>query len=192
MVRLLTTVACLAILLGRAPDEAFAQTQVFVRVGGGTLNPDDPFATTLAYGAAAGVTVHASSFLVRLVRQSRNGNSGSDISNARTYALLDWEPTFRPAGQQQRQPFLRLGAGWLWRKPFASTWVVDLGAGLRYRLAPHLFVVGSVVDQMAKLPYQTYVTCYAGQPPAGVCVTNEIKAELQQNFGLLVDLEARL
>lgn len=188
--RITCTLTVLALAV--SPACMRAQTQAFARLGGGALNPDDPFNTTLAYGAAAGVTIGLSSFLVRVLRQSRDRNSGPDLSNPRTYGLVDWELAGRPSGAQGRQPFLRLGAGWLWRRPFASTWVADVGAGVRYRLAAHLFVVGAVVDQMARLPHETWVSCFAGGPPSGDCVTNEIKAELQQNYGLLVDVEARL
>ncbi len=187
MARVRLVAGFLALVVAGAPGPVCAQSRFFARVGGGTLNPNDPFQTTLAFGGAFGVAEHTNSFLIRVLRQSWNGNAGSDLGNARTYALLDWELAGRPVGEMQRQPFLRLGAGWLWQGPLKSTWVVDLGAGLRYRLAPHLFIVGSLVDDMARLSSQTLVAC-----SGGICTTNEIKAELQQNFGLLVDLEARL
>jgi hypothetical protein len=63
--------------------------------------------------------------------------------------------------------------------------VVDLGAGLRYLLLPRLFVVGSLVDQLAFLPSQTFAPVCSGS----VCTQLSYRGELQHNIGLLIDLE---
>ncbi len=165
----------------------------FGRLEAGALDPEDPFAVTLAYGAALGITRGSHAFLLRLVRQSRDRNSGPDIDNARTFVMADWELSLRPGGQQARQAFIRLGAGWLFRQPFQSTWALDLGAGLKYRLSPGLLLEGGLVDQMARLPYQTVTVCAApfpGLPPT--CSLYAIREKLQQNVGLLIGLEYHL
>ncbi len=164
----------------------------FGRLEGGTLNPDAPFNVTLAYGVAAGRTWRADAILFHVVRQSRDRNSGADINHARTFLLADWEHSFSAAGATERQPFVRVGAGWLFRSPFKSTWAVDLGAGLKYRLAPRLYLLGTLDDLLARLPDETFTACVQviqGLPPS--CGPARIIPELQHNFGLTVDLEYR-
>ena len=162
----------------------------FGRLEAGALDPEDPFAVTLAYGGALGVTRGEHAFLLRLVRQSRDRNSGPDIDNARTFVMADWELSVRPGG---RQAFIRLGAGWLFRHPFQSTWALDLGAGLKYRLNPGLLLEGWLVDQMARLPYQTVTVCAAPFPGLpSTCSLYAIRERLQQNVGLLIGLEYHL
>ncbi len=175
---------CVTLALALAPARASAQTFPFGRIEAGTLNPDGLFNTTLALGAALGITSHSSSFLLRLVRQSQNRNEGPDVSQGRTFVLFDWELTAKPNGPQDRQAFIRVGAGYLFRSPFKSTGVADLGLGLRYRLVRGVTMVGALVDQMAWLPYQAYSVC-----GSGICDQYAVRAELQQNVGLLVDVE---
>jgi hypothetical protein len=163
-----------------------AQVQAFGRLEAGTLNARDPFNTTLAFGGAVGITVRSSSFVLRLVRQSWNRNSGADVSDGRTFALLDWEWAGKPKGAWQRQPFIRLGAGWLFQSPFKSTGATDLGVGLRYKLASRLFVVGALVDQVAWVQPQVFTDCQAT-----ICTTTNVPEQIQHNLGLLVDLELR-
>lgn len=175
---------CVTLVLAVAPARAYAQALPFGRIEAGTLNPDGLFNTTLAIGAAVGVTTHSSSFLLRLVRQSQNRNEGPDVSHGRTFVLLDWELAAKPSGPQGRQAFLRVGAGWLFRSPFRSTGVADLGLGLRYRLGRGVTMVGALVDQMAWLPYQAYSVC-----ESGFCNQYAVHRELQQNVGLMVAVE---
>jgi hypothetical protein len=171
--------------LGAAPSLG-AQTRLIGRLEGGTLNANDPFNSTLAFGAAAGITEHSSSFLLHVVRQSWNRNSGSDVSDGRTFALLDWELAFRPSGAWKRQAFVRLGAGWVFQSPFKSALTADAGAGLRYELTSRLFIVGTVVDQVAWVRTQLFTTCLVT-----ICTTTTVPSQTQHNFGLLVDLEIR-
>ncbi|HXY69658.1 MAG TPA: hypothetical protein VEH62_09420 [Gemmatimonadales bacterium] len=176
-----------ALLLAAAPLALRGQMppRAFLRVGAGALNPDDPFYTTLAYGAAAGVGTPVGAFALQVVRQSRDRNEGQDLNNARTFVMLDWEPALRIRTIQDGQAFLRFGAGWLFRSPFRSSPAVDLGAGWRYSLAPGLSLVGSLVDQLAFLPSETLpVNC-----GAGTCTQLGYRGEVQHNFGLLIDLE---
>jgi len=174
-----------ALVLAAPPVRAQTAPRPFVRIEAGTLNPDDPFYATLAFGAAAGLPTRAGPLLLRVVRQSRDRNQGQDLSNARTFVLLDWEPPIRIRTIQSGEAFLRAGAGWLFRSPFKSSPVVDLGAGLRYLLLPRLFVVGSLVDQLAFLPSQTFAPVCSGS----VCTQLSYHGELQHNIGLLIDLE---
>ena len=167
------------------PQRFEAPAEPFVRIEAGALNPDGLFNTTMAFGGAVGLATDRNTFLLRAVRQSRNRNSGQDVSDARTFVTLDWERAFGVTRFQEGQVFVRAGAGALFRSPFKSTWTVDLGAGLRYRIVPRLFIVGALVDQLAWLPSET-----SGQicDPFS-CSTIGIRSELQHNVGLLVDLE---
>ena len=180
-------VLCVMLASLGAPRDLPGQAHAFGRIEGGTLNAGDPFNTTLAFGAAIGVSERSSSFLFRLVRQSRNRNSGSDVGDARTFALLEWELAGKPEGAMQRQPFFRLGAGLLFQSPFKTAWAADLGVGLRYRVVPRLVVVGALVDQVDWIRNQTSVDCDVIS-----CTTATVPTQTQHNFGLLVDLEVRL
>ncbi len=175
----------IAVCLGTS-SAVRAQTGPFGRLEAGTLNADDPFNATMAVGAAVGYTYRASSLMLRAVRQSWDGNSGADVAAGRTFALVEWELAGRTSGYWERQLFFRLGAGWLFQSPYKSTVANDLGVGIRYRLATRLFLVGSADDQLAWVRRQAFTSC-----EVGLCTTVIVPAQIQHNYGLLVDLEIR-
>jgi opacity protein-like surface antigen len=179
----------LALAAIAVPQAARAQSGWLARLEAGTLGPDDPFSVTLSFGAGAGITRGSNAWLFRVLRQSRDRNSGADVGHGRTFLLANWERSFRAAGPQGRQAFIRVGGGWLLRSPFKSTWAVDLAAGLKYRLVPRLFIVGVATDLLAMLPNETFTYCVPG---AMICGPAKISSELQSNLGLLISLEWRL
>jgi hypothetical protein len=179
----------LALAAIAVPQAARAQSGWLARLEAGTLGPDDPFSVTLSFGAAAGIMRGPSAFLLRVLRQSRDGNSGADVGHGRTFLLADWERSFKVAGPQGRQAFIRVGGGWLLRSPFKSTWAVDLAAGLKYRLVPRLLIVGVATDLLAMLPNETFTYCVPG---SAICGPASITSELQSNLGVLMALEWHL
>jgi hypothetical protein len=140
-----------------ASSAALSQVRPLARLEAGALDPDDPFNVTLAFGGAIGLHLHSSSLLLRVLRQSRNGNSGDDLTHGRSFILLEWELAGRQGGPMQRQPYLRFGFGRLARSPFRSSWSLDGAVGLRYRLVRSVHLLGTVGDQVAFLPAETLV-----------------------------------
>jgi hypothetical protein len=182
-------VLAVSITLGSVSQLA-AQRSPFVRLTGGALNPGDPVATTIAYGAAAGVRDQRTSFLVLVLVQSQNRNSGADLTeHARTFVQVGFERSLRPKGVPLREPFVRASAGALLRAPFATAPVAGLGIGWRFALLPHLWLVASLSDEIAWLRREQF-SCSSPWPLAtpGTCVIN---GGPQNNFGGMVALEFR-
>lgn len=167
----------------------------FVRLEAGTLNPGDPFAVTLAYGGAVGVAYRRHALIVHLAQQSRNRNSGPDLtSSARRYAAIAWEYAGLRSGVQERQGVLRLGLGRVTRQPFRTAWFLDAAAMLRYRVAPVLAFLGTLQYAPIAIPEERFVACGPGEGPytyREYCSDAMITGRVQHNFGFLLGLELR-
>jgi hypothetical protein len=164
-----------------------------VRPEVGMLNAGDPLQVTIAYGGGVGWDLGPSNaLLVRYVRQSQNRNSGEDIGrNARGFLTANWERAFGPGERYHRQAVIRVGAGALFRNPLQTAPVVSASVGARYAVHRRLVFVGSIDDDIARLPRQDLQSCtvFASGPPA--CTTYTYVARLQHNFGFLVAAEWR-
>ena len=188
--RLVLSLVGLLCLAGRLPSQTppASPLGMSLRLYGGMLNPDDPLQVTIAFGAAAGLRVGKVAVFVRGLQQSQNGNARTDLTtDARTFWGVHLEYEGAPRGRYQRQGLIQVGAGWLERSSFRSTWYVQAGLALRYRVARPLAFVGIVEDYVAKLPFEP-ARCApdpAGQP---VCDA-EIPPHVQHNFGVGVALE---
>lgn len=159
-----------------------------VRLQGGMLNPDDPLRVTMAFGAAAGVRLGHFGIFLRGLRQSQNGNAGSDLtSDARTFWGAAFEYEGSTAGVHERQGLVQLGAGRLDRPRFRTSWFVQAGLALRYRVARSLALVGSVEDHAAFLPYEE-ARCESA-PGGGEICTDAVKKQVQHNFGFMIAFE---
>jgi hypothetical protein len=159
-----------------------------LRLYGGMLNPDDPFQVTMAVGAAGGLRVSRFGIFLQELRQSQNGNSGSDLTSAgRTFVGVALEFEGLRGGLQERQGLLQLGGGRLKRSRFETTWYVQAGIALRYRVVPGLALLGDIEDLAAPLPAEP-ARCEPLATGGELC-TGAVVKQVQHNFGFLVALE---
>ena len=179
------------------PDSVPARA-VLVRLAVGSLNPDDPFTTTFAWSASAGIEWGArKALLVRVVRQSSNRSFGFDIKErARTFITIDGEVARWPFAQHEQQIRLRLGLGALLRPgPDPTAFVTSAGVAIRYEVVAHLSFVGQLEDDFGRLPRKGYEGCgLANSGTYGVggsCESVVTGGGWQHNFGLIVALEYR-
>jgi hypothetical protein len=170
---------------GAAQASRASPYSLLLRAEAGTLNPDDPFAVTMAFGATVGRYRGTHSMALRILMQSQNRNSGPSLTrDARTFLLLTWEKGRAWHGQPARQVFFRLGGGVVLRSPYRAGPALDLAVGWKYRMRQHLLLVGSVGDLIAFLPRDTYSNCRG--PGTQGCATG---GKAQSNFGLTIAVE---
>ena len=178
------------------PDSTPGRT-VLLRLATGSLNPDDPFTTTFAWGVSAGVEWGArKALLLRVVRQSHNRSFGFDVKErARTIITLDGEIARWPFALHEQQIRLRLGLGVLLRPgPDPTAFITSGGVAIRYEVIPHLSFVGQLEDNFGHLPRRNYEGCgtvYASVGKGGTCESTITGGTWQHNFGLIVALEFR-
>lgn len=180
-------------------DSAGPERSVLLRLVTGTLNPDDPFAATMALGVSAGVEWGGrKALLLRVVRQSHNRSFGFDLKKrARTFVTIDGEIARLSALPHEQQVRLRLGLGVLLRPgPNRTALVGSGGVAIRYEVLPRLSFVGQIEDAVASLPRQEFQSCGTTYSSAAGGVVYNCDAAVaggvwQHNFGLLVALEWR-
>lgn len=191
-------VAPLGLAGAQETDSAGPERSVLLRLVTGTLNPDDPFATTFAWGVSAGVEWGGRrALLLRIVRQSHNRSFGFDLKQrARTFVTIDGEIARWSALPHKQQVRLRLGLGLLLRPgPDKTATVGSAGVAIRYEVVPHLSFVGQLEDNIAPLPRQEFQSCGTSYSSGGdlgyACDATVAGGVWQHNFGLLVALEWR-
>lgn len=179
-------------------ESATAGPTLLLRVAAGSLNPSDPFVTTFAYGASAGVEWGGRrALLLRVVRQSHSRSFGFDLKKrARTFVTIDGEFARWPHAVHEQQIRFRLGLGVLLRPgPDKTAPVGSAGVAIRYEVVPHLSFVGQLEDDFAPLPRQEFQTCGTSFSPGGTpgyaCSATAAGGVWQHNFGLIVALEWR-
>jgi hypothetical protein len=182
-------------LVGMLPAVVCAQETrpPTVRLEGGMLNASDPLQVTLAYGGSVGWDLNRSNaLLVRYVRQSQNRNSGEGVGgHARGFLTANWEHGFKPSQQYQRQVLIRVGVGALFRYLLATAPVITAGLEVRYAVRRRLAFIGSLEDDMGRLPRQDFQSCSVDAFGNVVCTTYRYGDLLQHNFGFLVAAEWR-
>ena len=163
------------------------------RLEAGMLNASDPFDVTMAFGGALGWQLSRSNaLLVRYVRQSQNRNSVADIgSKARGLLTANWEHAFGPSAQYHQQALIRVGVGALFRPLLATAPLVNASLELRYTVHPHVAFVGSLEDDVGRLPRQDFQFCATDASGNPVCQVYTSGAKVQHNFGFLVAIEWR-
>src|SRR5207245_2151179 len=150
-----------------------------------------------AVGAAGGGALgwqlsRSNALLVRYVRQSQNRNSGADIgSKARGLLTANWEHAFGPSAQYHQQALIRVGVGALFRPLLATAPLVNASLELRYTVHPHVAFVGSLEDDVGRLPRQDFQFCATDASGNPVCQVYTSGAKVQHNFGFLVAIEWR-
>jgi hypothetical protein len=165
--------------------------RLHLQVEAGALNAREPLQATIAYGLGAGMDLGRYSLLAHVVRQSQNRNTGSDLTtNARTFTTLSVERRFgTPRGWPLRQGFLRVSAGFLFRRPYRTAPVTGIGVGWRQSLTSHVRLVGALFDDVAWLPGETFA-CEPVWP--AVSATCGIQSGPQHNFGGMAALQLHL
>ena len=196
-IALVLLLAPLGFIDAQEPDSAPGRA-VLLRVAVGSLNPDDPFTTTLAYAVSAGVEWGGrKALLLRVVRQSSNRSFGFDVKErARTFITIDGEIARWPFAPHEQQIRLRLGLGVLLRPgPDPTAFVTSGGVSIRYEIARRLSFVGQLEDDFGRLPRKDYQGCgtaSSGTYGAGAtCEAIVTGGGWQHNFGLIVALEYR-
>ncbi len=196
-IALVLLLAPLGFIDAQEPDSAPGRA-VLLRLAVGSLNPDDPFTTTFAWGMSAGVEWGARrALLLRVVRQSSNRSFGFDLKErARTFVTIDGEIARWPYALHEQQIRLRLGLGVMVRPgPDPTAFVTSGGVAIRYEVVPHLSFVGELEDDLGRLPRKDYEGCgrtTSGTYGAGgTCEGIVTGGGWQHNFGLIVALEYR-
>lgn len=191
-------VAPLGLAGAQEADSAAAERTLLLRLMAGSLNPSDPFATTIAWGVSAGIEWGGRrALLLRVVRQSHNRSFGFDLKQrARTFVTIDGEIARWSALAHEQQVRLRLGLGVLLRPgPDKTALVGSAGVAIRYQVAPHLSFIGQLEDDVVPLPRQEFQSCGTSVSPGGTpgyaCKSTAAGGVWQHNFGLLVALEWR-
>lgn len=184
--------------------------RVMLGLGAGTLNPDDPFQTTLSFrGSAAWILNHRHAFTFTYTRQSANRSTNEDLGRyARQLIGVSWQYAFQEAFWDEehlkQQYFLSLGTGIMTRGPTRDVDPVQdlsdapffhVGLSIRYPIVNALAVLGSIEDDFALLPQQTLntrcnaTTCFP--EGSGQYYTFEVPGDKQHNFGLFILLQWR-
>lgn len=179
-------------------DSAVAGRTLLIRLATGSLNPDDPFTTTFAWGVSAGVEWGGRrALLLRVVRQSSNRSFGFDVKQrARTFITIDGEIARWPFARHEQQVRLRLGLGVLLRPgPDPTAFIASGGVAIRYEVVPRLSFVGQLEDDFGRLPRKDYQGCGTAisstYGAGGTCEAIVTGGGWQHNFGLIVALEWR-
>ncbi len=177
-------IALLCVILART---AAAQGPI-VRLEGGSLNPDDPFSVTLAYGGQVGWHFGRHALLLRATWQelSRDLYSYAAPENLRRYLSLVYE---RDPGWQEpyrQQLVVRLEAGGVARGAWSAAAFGAVGVGLRYPLGKKIAFLGSLEDRVVALPKDTLPDC--GYDP---CPAYTVGGKVQHNFGMFISVELR-
>lgn len=192
--------APLGLASAQEADSADGKRTVLLRLAAGSLNPDDPFATTLALGVSAGVEWGGRrALLLRVVRQSHNRSFGFDLKRrARTLVTIDGEIARLSALLHEQQIRLRLGLGVMLRPGRDRTALLgSAGVAIRYEVRPHFSFVGQLEDDVVSLPRQEFQSCGTGFSGIGggqqayICDATVGGGAWQHNFGLIVALEWR-
>lgn len=179
-------------------DSAPPPRALLFRLATGSLNPDDPFTTTFAWGASVGFEWGArKALLLRVVRQSSNRSFGFDVKErARTFITIDGEIARWPFALHEQQIRLRLGLGVLLRPgPDPTAFITSGGVAIRYEVVPRLSFVGQLEDDLGRLPRKDYEGCgsviSATYGAGDGCESIITGGGWQHNFGLIVALEYR-
>jgi hypothetical protein len=185
------TVALLSLALLRsagAQSPPPKSSHALVRLESGSLNPDDPFTVTLAYGAQVGWQFGPHGLLLRATWQelSRDLYSYTAPENGRRYVSLVYERHLGWDEPFHQQVVLRAEAGGVARRPWKTAAFGSLGLGLRYPVSPRIAFLGSIEDRMVGLPKDTLPDC--GYDP---CPAYTVGGKLQHNFGMFISVELR-
>jgi hypothetical protein len=86
---------------------------------------------------------------------------------------------------------IRVGAGALFRYLLATAPTVSGGLELRYAVLRRLAFVGSIEDDLGKLPRQDLQSCVVDHLGNEVCTIYTYGDRLQHNFGFFVAAEWR-
>lgn len=159
-----------------------------VRLEVGTLNPRDPFAATLTWGASLGVEWHERrAVFLRYTHQRFNADEDADYStDARTLVTVAGEIASGPVNRRKQQFRFRAGGGALFRPGLKTAPVLSAGVAIRYELWPHTSLVGHIEDDAAILPRDDIRGCVGS-----TCRSVIVGGAWLHNFGLIVALEFR-
>jgi len=195
-------------------SSAAAQAPVWIGIGAGALNPDDPFAATLGLRGSVGFILGAKNAVAfEYSRQSSNRSEGNDLGKfGRRFVGFVWEHGFSDvfADRQslRRRYLVRVGGGALLRGTFPEavgdqrlkrTSFIDVGMGIRYPFTRHVTAVGIIEDALAFLPAER-VRSYCGQsgfvsscyPRGGSAYFQiDLAKKTQHNFGVLAMVQLR-
>lgn len=184
------TLALVSLVLVRTA--AAQSSHALLRLESGSLNPDDPFTVTLAYGAQVGWQFGRHGLLLRATWQelSRDLYSYAAPEDGRRYISLAYERLAARGGNGE-EPFrqhllLRFEAGGVARAPWKTAAFGSLGVGLRYPLARKVAFVGSFEDRVVAIPKDTLPDC--GYDP---CPAYTVGGKVQHNFGMFISVELR-
>ena len=186
---LLAALLVLALARGAAAQsEASLPSHAIVRLESGSLNPDDPFTVTLAYGAQLGWQFGRHGLLLRATWQelSRDLYSYAAPEGGRRYVALAYERQLGFAQPFRQQLVLRLEGGGVGRAPWKAAAFGAVGVGLRYPVGRQIAFLGSFEDRMLALPKDTLPDC--GYDP---CPAYTVGGKVQHNFGMFISVEFR-
>ncbi len=190
--RLAAFVVCIA-MLGTRPAAGQAATdstpRLLLRLDGGSMNPDNPFTVTLAYGAHIGwqFTERQALFL-RATRQELSFDiAGYPRDDLRRYLSVGYERYLGWEERYHQQFALRFAAGVAFRGPLSTAPFVSGGVSLRYPLSRRIAFLGTFEDALAALPTDTIQDCIHFDP----CAIWRSGGKVQHNFGMFISVELR-
>jgi hypothetical protein len=165
-----------------------ATGQLRLRLDGGSMNPDDPFAVTLAYGAQVGWRLsERDAWFFRVTWQQLSADlAGFPRDDLRRYLSLGYERYLGWEESHQRQFALRFGAGVAIRSPLKTAPFVSGGVSLRYPISTRFAFLATFEDALAALPTDTIADCRYNP-----CLVWRSGGKAQHNFGMFISVELR-
>jgi hypothetical protein len=188
---LVAFVLCIA-LVGTRP--ATCQTPVdstrrlLLRLEGGSMNPDDPFTVTLAYGAQIGWQLNERNalFFHGSMQELSLDIAGYPRDDLRRYLSVGYERYLGQEDRYRQQFALRFGAGLAFRGDLGTAPFVSGGVAIRYALSRRFAFLGTFEDAIVALPTDTLQDCRFDP-----CAVYRTGGKTQHNFGMFISLELR-
>lgn len=186
--------ALLLVSIATSPAISAAQSvqdprRLALRLDGGSLNPDDPFTVTLAYGVQLGwqLTERSALFFGAMRQELSRDIQGFPQDDERTYVIAGFERYLGWEHIRRQRIGVRLAGGFAVRRPLKTAPFIAAGVVIRYPLSPSFAFVARVEDAVAFLPTDSATYCPFGPP----CTTYRTGGKAQHNFGLFISAELR-